>query len=237
MNPVAGQSYTYTRTFSVANQGAAGNPITAFIDKPTGGASVSGVFALSGWAVSTADAVANVQLLIDGKSFGSASYGGIRPDVCAAYPSTFNCPNVGWSASLVSSQFTNGNHVLEATITTSGGHRASVGTTFTVANTTSGPGHIYFDVPIVNGSAAAGSVTFAGWALNDNAAVSSLSVTIDGVPYGTANYHIPRPDVCALYPGRQGCPNVGWTFPFDTTQIADGTHILGLTENNADGTF
>jgi hypothetical protein len=105
-----------------------------------------------------------------------------------------------------------------------------------VTNPTTGPGHIGIDNPSAASAPFLGSVLFSGWALNDNTAVSSVSVTIDGIPYGSAAA-TSRPDICATYPGRSGCPNVGWTFGLDTTSLTDGTHTLGITENNANGTF
>jgi hypothetical protein len=81
-----------------------------------------------------------------------------------------------------------------------------------------------------------GSALFKGFAVNDDSAVTSVSVTIDGVPYGSANYGLPRPDVCATYPDA-GCPNVGWSFGVDTTKLTDGTHTFGVTENNANGSY
>jgi hypothetical protein len=35
-----------------------------------------------------------------------------------------------------------------------------------------------------------------------------------------------RPDVCAAYPNRPKCPNVGWSYLLDTTNLANGVHIL-----------
>jgi hypothetical protein len=78
--------------------------------------------------------------------------------------------------------------------------------------------------------------TFYGWAINDNAAIASVAITVDGVPYGTAQYGASRPDVCTAYPGRAGCPNVGWSFTLDTTQLADGNHTLGVTAMASGGT-
>ncbi|HMJ60175.1 MAG TPA: hypothetical protein VK493_00370, partial [Bryobacteraceae bacterium] len=44
---------------------------------------------------------------------------------------------------------------------------------------------------------------------------------------------LPRPDVCNAYPGRQGCPNVGWSYSLDTTLTPDGAHTLTVTANGA----
>jgi hypothetical protein len=39
-------------------------------------------------------------------------------------------------------------------------------------------------------------------------------------------YGVNRPDVCFVFPGRPGCPNVGWSLAVDTTQLPDGAHTL-----------
>lgn len=80
-----------------------------------------------------------------------------------------------------------------------------------------------------------GQAVVGGWAVDDSASVTSVAVTIDGVVWGNATYGIARPDVCAAYPGRAGCPNVGWGFILDTTMLADGSHILAATANGSDG--
>jgi uncharacterized protein (TIGR03437 family) len=243
VNPAAGQAVTYTRSFAVANQASTANPIRGHIDYPVRGSSLAGVFSVSGWALSASDLVTGVSLLVDGQSFGNAAYGASRPDVCVVYPVSPACngadDGLGWSASLNSGKLSNGNHVLEATVTTAGGHRASLSTTFVVSNAlNSRPAHIDFDVPAGNSNPFLGLAVFSGWAVNTSTTVNSLAVAIDGVPYGAATYNLPRPDVCAIYPAAPNCSTgVGWSFGLDTTQLTDGTHTLGITENNADGSF
>jgi hypothetical protein len=61
------------------------------------------------------------------------------------------------------------------------------------------------------------------------AAINSVTISVDGVPVGLANYGLSRPDVCAAFPGRAGCPNVGWSFLLDTTMLANGSHMLAIT--------
>lgn len=237
VNLSGGQNQTFSRTFSVANRASTANPINGLIDS-FGSTAVSGVFPAYGWAVSTAanDPITTVSVTVDGTSFGNATYGNPRPDVCQAYPNVAGCPNVGWSASLNSALLANGPHVLEITITSAAGHRASANKSFTVSNTTTGPAHLSIENPTTASIPFVGSVLFKGFAVNDNSAVTSVSVTIDGVPYGSANYGLSRPDVCATYPDA-GCPNVGWSFGLDTTKLTDGTHTFGVTENNANGTY
>ncbi len=80
-----------------------------------------------------------------------------------------------------------------------------------------------------------GTAAFGGWAIDDNAAISSVSIYVDGVLAGLATYGSVRADVCTAFPGRSGCPDVGWNFLLDTTKYANGTHILDVTAFPADG--
>jgi len=238
INLAAGQSVTKTQIFNVANQATSANPLFGIIDTPNANTTVAGTFTTSGWALSTAsgDPVTSVSFKVDGTSFGNATYGTSRPDVCALVAGAAGCPNVGWTGSLNSGLLGNGVHILEITMSTAAGRRASTNTAFSVSNPNSGPGHIGIDNPSSASNAFQGTVLFSGYAVNDVSAVSSVSITIDGVPSGTATT-TSRPDICVLYPGDAGCPNVGWTFGVDTTKLTDGTHTLGVTENNANGTF
>jgi hypothetical protein len=237
VNLAAGQSVTYTQLFSVSNELSAANPLIGNIDTPNPTVTVTGAFPASGWAISKADPITSVALRVDGSSFGNAQYGGVRTDVCALNPTAASCPDVGWSTSLNSALLGNGTHVLEITMSTASGHRASTNTTFNVSNPATGPGHLNIDSPNGASNPFQGLALFSGWAINDNSAVSSVSVTIDGVPYGTATYGLVRTDVCAAYPNRPGCPNVGWSFGLDTTKLTDGQHTFGVTEHNANGTL
>ena len=53
---------------------------------------------------------------------------------------------------------------------------------------------------------------------------------------GTATYGINRPDVCAVYAGRPGCPNVGYSYALNTAALAAGTHTITVTATDSDGT-
>jgi uncharacterized protein (TIGR03437 family) len=239
-NPNSGQSFTTSTTFSVANLGTAANPVRISIDSPANGSTVSGIAGVAGWAVSDNAAISNVQVLVDGVLKGTAVYGWSRPDVCTALGTRPGCPNVGWGYVLNTTQLSDGTHTLAITATTASGERATSSSPFMVLNgaaANSGPGRIAIDSPNVNSNPFNGVAQFYGWAINDNSAVASVSYSVDGVPYGNANYGAPRPDVCAVFPGRAGCPNVGWGFTLDTTRFADGVHTLGITEVMTNGTF
>jgi hypothetical protein len=108
---------------------------------------------------------------------------------------------------------------------------------FTVANySTANPMKIFVETP-VNTTAYGifGTINIAGWAIDGNSPIAAINIAIDGVPVGNANYGLSRTDVCIAYPGRPGCPNVGWTFFYDTTLIPNGNHTLDITGVTATG--
>ncbi|MBV9612045.1 MAG: hypothetical protein JO091_06210 [Acidobacteriaceae bacterium] len=201
-----------------------------FSDRP-GGANNTffGSAVFSGWAVHDTAAITTIQIAIDGASYGTATYGLARADVCAVYPGRQGCPNVGWSISVDTTQLANGAHTLEITATNTLGAHATSASSFTVANwSAANPMIVNVDVP--NSSTSyTGTVAFGGWALDNAGAIGSVAIAVDGVPFGNAVYGVNRQDVCAVFPGRTGCPNVGWTFNLDTTLLADGTHRLAVS--------
>ena len=189
------------------------------VDSPTS-APVAGVTKMSGWALADTDAIAMVTIAVDGVSYGSAAYGAAREDVCAVYANRPGCPNVGWSFLFDTTLVADGSHVLDVIIATESGQRYTASSNFTVANAASvNPMHIYVDFPAPSSSVIAGFLTVSGWALDNLAAISQVSVAIDGNP-ATATYGLPRTDVCGAYPGRIGCPNVGWSIFTNTSFLA-----------------
>jgi hypothetical protein len=84
-----------------------------------------------------------------------------------------------------------------------------------------------------------GSVTVVGWAIDNNSTVgtgiSSVQVKVDGSVVGSATYGVSRPDVCVVYPGRAGCPNVGYTFSLNTSSLSTGSHTITVTATDNDG--
>jgi hypothetical protein len=90
---------------------------------------------------------------------------------------------------------------------------------------------IYMDTPsgTVNGS-----VNVSGWAIDSatrpETAINRVEIYIDGVKQpGTASYGSSRADVCGTYPDRPGCPNVGFSYVWNTTTVANGSHTVRST--------
>ena len=217
-------------------------PPTVWIDAPAARSTVSGTVTVVGWAIDNSSAVgtaiSSVQVKVDGTVVGTATYGLSRPDVCAAFPGRPGCPNVGYSFSLNASSLSAGSHTITVTATDSdtAPDSGSASVTVTVQAT---PPTVWIDAPAA-GSIVSGTVTVVGWAIDNTSAVgtaiSSVQVKVDGTVAGTANYGLSRPDVCAVYPGRPGCPNVGYSFSLNTSSLSAGSHTITVTATDSDGT-
>ena len=208
------------------------------VDVPAGLATYTGTQNFSGWAIDSTSTMGAVTIAIDGNSYGNAVYGTNRKDACDVLGDDPGCPNVGWYFSFNTAELTNGPHTLTVTGFTAEGvpRKSTQNIVFIASNANSAAqnkSRMYTDVPAPQ-KIYSGLTTFFGWAIDDTSAIQSVSVAIDGISYGSAGYGTNRPDVCAAYPGRAGCPNVGWSFSIDTAQLTDGSHTLTVTAFTAD---
>ena len=210
---------------------------TIFIDAPFSGAVLSGTTAVTGWVIESTTGVgasiSSVQILVDGVNLGSAIYGISRTDVCAIWPGRPGCPFVGFTYALNTSSFSSGTHSLTVLATDTVGVSDSATISINITDT---PPTVTIDGPD-EGSTVAGTVTVSGWAL-DNAnetgvAITSVNVLVDGSVVGKASYGVSRPDVCAIWPGRPGCPNVGYVYSLNTTTLSPGSHTISISAVNA----
>jgi hypothetical protein len=206
------------------------------IDRPNNQSpAFSGTAAFGGWAYSNA-LVTSVQVSVDGVANGTASYGGNRQDVCTAKGNVPGCPNLGWDYLLDTTQFADGTHTLGITVTDASGAKFTTAQSFTTSNYGGNlPTHVMIDSPASQGATLMGWVSLAGWALNDNAAINAVTVSIDGQAAQSATYGAGRPDVAAAFPGRPGSPNFGWSYFLDTTTLANGQHTLIVSAMAANG--
>jgi Big-like domain-containing protein len=107
---------------------------------------------------------------------------------------------------------------------------------FAVSST---PPTVRIDLP-TPGSVVSGTVTVSGWAIENASvvgkAIRSVQVKVDGKAVSNATYGGSRPDVCKVYPGRAGCPNVGFTYQLDTTKFTPGAHTITVLATATDPT-
>jgi N-acetylmuramoyl-L-alanine amidase len=213
-------------------------PPTVMIDSMTPGTVVSGVITISGWAIdnstSVGTVISSVQILVDGAVAGNATYGASRLDVCNSYPGRPGCPNVGFTFQLDTSKLTPGAHSVTA-VATDSDPTADKGS-WTINITVGNPPAVRIESP-VSGANVTGQVTLSGWALDNvvsvGTAISSLQVSVDGGTPSPIFYGLSRPDVCLVYPGRPGCPNVGFSYAFDTSALSAGSHTVTVTATNS----
>ncbi|MGB7759905.1 MAG: SBBP repeat-containing protein [Bryobacteraceae bacterium] len=232
-----------TGSASVTNAVAAAVIPSVHIDAPAAGAIVSGTASVSGWAIDNAStvgtAISAVEVLVDGTAVGAATYGINRPDVCAVYPSRPGCPNVGYTYSLNTAGLTAGSHTITVTATDSASppDTGSASVTVTVtAGTAAVIPSVHIDAPAPDATIS-GTVSISGWAIDNTStvgtAISGVQVLVDGTAAGAATYGINRPDVCAAYPGRPGCPNVGFTYSLNTAAVSAGSHTITVTATDS----
>jgi hypothetical protein len=229
-----------TRIASFKFPSCAAVPPSVYIDSPASGATLSGIVPITGWAIdntsSIGTAIGSVDVYLDGVRLGSATYGQSRPDVCAVYPGRPGCPNVGYIYQLNTAAISPGPHTIavSATDTDSTPDTGSASVTITVA---SAPPSIYIDSP-ASGSTVNGTIVITGWAIDNTSAIgtaiSNVQVRVDGVFVGNAQYGINRADVCSVYPGRPGCPNVGYSFSLNTSTLSNSTHTITISATDSD---
>ncbi len=213
---------------------------SVWIDVPTANQTLNGMATISGWALENTsvvgpNAISSIAVFVDGNQVGTATYGSPRSDVCSLWPGRPGCPNVGWTYNLNTTLFAAGSHALTIVATDSAGNTGSIRRTFQGTLSPS----VWIDVPTAN-QTLSGTATISGWAIESTSAVgpnaiSNVAVFVDGSQVGTATYNSPRSDVCALWPGRPGCPNVGWTYNLNTSSLAPGTHTLNIVATDSAG--
>jgi hypothetical protein len=71
-----------------------------------------------------------------------------------------------------------------------------------------------------------GTVTFRGWALEDQSSVAAVEVFVDGDFAGQAQYGFPRADVGDQYPQIFNSSQSGWMFTMDTRRLGNSVHRL-----------
>ena len=228
-------------TFTVSDAAPSVN-----IDIPAPNAAVSGTVSVTGWAIDNATAIGtainpnSLQVKVDGYIYGMATYGAYRSDVCAAYPGRAGCPNVGFNFGLNTAALSPGAHTITVSATDSDDPTPDTGSA-SVTVTVGGAVRpsVNIDAPAPN-AAISGTVLVTGWAIDNTSAIgtainpASLQVLVDGVLVGTATYGVNRSDVCSAYPGRAGCPNVGFNFNLDTLTLTNGPHTITIWATDTD---
>ena len=94
-------------------QGACVTPALAYLDSPANGDVVNGTLAIKGWAFKEGVGLSRVEVLVDGRSIGDATYGRVF-DIRHAWPDSTDPqhPAVGFDATLDTATLSPGKHWL-----------------------------------------------------------------------------------------------------------------------------
>ena len=222
----------------VAIENAVSNHPQLAIGLPAAKSQYAGQQTFSGWAFDASAPIGRAEITIDGIAYGTAQYGNPYPSACSLFNNPPGCPNIGWSIPVNTATLSNGTHTLLVTVWTSEiiARQATQSVVFSTGNSSnavSNQSTVYIDAPVAEGTYSSVQ-TFRGWAIDASSAIASIAIAVDGISFATAQYGIGRPDVCNLYGAHAGCPNVGWTFSLDTSDLDDGPHTVQVTAFTAD---
>jgi hypothetical protein len=124
--------------------------------------------------------------------------------------------------------------MLTITAVSQGNAEATVSTTFNVRNADEyGSTQVFIDLPNSPIRPLSGRTEFAGWAINNDYTINTVTTLIDRARFGTTDRTVARQDVCDIFPNAPSCPNVGWSFPIDTTLLANGVHKLEVVATSS----
>lgn len=245
---------------SLAVNGATAPPIGMLETPGNGAGNVTGAIAVTGWSLDDVE-VRSVEIYrspVAGEGnlvfIGTAAFvADARPDVEAAFPTYPAAYRAGWGYMLLTNMLPdqyahmptggNGPFTLHAFGVDAEGRRALLGsTTITCTNSSATKPFGTIDTP-AQGGVVSGRVTNVGWVLSPSGRIpedgSTITVYVDGVAMGHAQYNIYREDVFGLFPGYSNSSGAAAIFDLDTTRLTNGTHTIAWgvsdVQGNAEG--
>jgi len=210
-------------------------PATGALEDIRDGAELSGSVDLKGYAYVKDLRVLGVAVMLDGVTYGSATYGQRRDDVCGPLDQKPpNCPNVGFTYRLntrsTSLPLPNGRHALQIRVRDQAERYTLIPETpltVVVNNPVNQLPQGVLVTPRPN-EKLSGKVRITGYAWDPDGKVSAASLYIDGSSYTALRYGLARPEECAQLTGVSACPNIGFEGELDTRELANGPHVLGV---------
>ncbi|MGX7418998.1 N-acetylmuramoyl-L-alanine amidase [Carnobacterium gallinarum] len=217
------------QAIGITKQATATAPIINMIDTLSNGKQVSGNYQIRGWALA-GGGIKNVEIQVDGKVQGNATYGTERLDVYTKFPQYAN-KNSGYSYVLDASKLTTGNHTIKVTAVANSGKIESQ--SFSVVKPDM-PIKVYVDAPVEKATVI-NAVTVRGWALAESG-VSAVNILVDGKVQGKATLGTSRPDVATAFPQYKES-KAGYSYQLNTSTLSVGSHKLTVQVIDKNGTI
>jgi N-acetylmuramoyl-L-alanine amidase len=200
--------------------------VVGFLDKPLTGANLTGKQNVYGWFLDESGVV-KIEVLVNGEVVGLATYGDARPDVQKVF-SQYNNGESGYHYELDTTRYKDGQYTITIRETGENGLVTTLpGRTIIIDNVKG-----YIDSPL-SGLALNGIQNIYGWFL-DESGVEKIEILVDGEVAGEATYGDVRTDVQKVFPQHNNGKS-GFHFELDTTQYADGKHMVTVRETGRNG--
>jgi hypothetical protein len=204
------------------------------IESPEAGAEVKDFVTIRGYAAATDLRVLAVDVLIDGITYGRATYGLPRADICNTLdPRPLNCQLIGFMMSLntrAGVPLANGPHSLQIRVLDETGRLTVIPETpvpITVNNDSNVPPTGRLIAPTHN-ERVSGIIAIYGHAWDPDGRVTQVQLLVNGEVRATIPYGRPRPEECEALSDVTACPNIGFETGFDTRRLNNGPNVLGV---------
>ena len=240
----AGNTSSWTRSFSVDNPVGDTTAPDVWVDGPGHAAVVSGSYRLHGWARDSSS-VDQFRFYMDGvRIFPSSFRRTGRNDVCSTAQGIAvgdpDCPNVGWEGYYDTNSLSDGSHTFTVEAIDAVGNSKVFNRYFSVDNVPDDttPPDVWVDGP-AHAAVASGTYRLHGWA-RDSSSVDQFRFYMDGVRIFPSSFRrTGRNDVCStaqgIAVGDPDCPNVGWEGYYDTNSLSEGSHTFTVEAIDALG--
>ncbi len=242
---------TVAVTLTVLDPGSTNPPFGDF-STPVDGSTVSSSIAVTGWVLDDVGVESVKIFRLDGETpvyIGDALFvEGARPDIETAYPGYPMNYRAGWGYMMLTHFLPaggNGTFTLQAVAVDAEGQQVTLGARTIIAdNAQAAKPFGAIDTPTQGGTASGSKFTNWAWVLTPQPNKiptdgSTLNIWVDGVNIGHPTYNVARPDIAGLFPGYGNSSGAGGYFNLNTTEYANGIHIIFWTATddagNADG--
>ena len=199
------------------------------VDSPTNNKKITDdTLKVSGWALNISQ-ISEVNVYIDNKLMGKATYGISREDVYNVYPE-YNNKKSGYSTTINLESVSSGNKVLKVEAVGKDGSKSTITRNISISRPTP---KMEVDSPTNNKKVTGNTLKVSGWALNASG-VSDIYIYIDNILVGKAAYGISREDVYNVYPEYNNKKS-GYSVDIDISKISGGTKKLTVKQVGKDG--